>query len=104
MLTVAISQLLGSIILFLLLIASFVDNCCNNFNLHIKQSSLNRISNLCNTKIQIAKFLQDSNKTQCLLELNEAMEIAAKLNKSGKIKEIERIKNSFKQNFKINIM
>lgn len=53
MLTVAISQLLGSIILFLLLIASFVDNCCNNFNLLIKQSSLSQISNLCNTKTQI---------------------------------------------------
>ena len=80
-------------------------NICKNYNnmepryktISRKLKPLNVYENmLCNTKIQIAKFLQDSNKTQCLLELNEAMKIAVKLNKSGKIKEIERIKNSFK--------
>lgn len=53
MLVVSFSQLFGSVILFLLLTASFVDNCCNNFNWHFKQSTLNRVSNLCNIKKQI---------------------------------------------------
>ena len=50
---VSLNQLFGSVILFSLITASFVDNCCNNFNLHIKQSTLIRINKSCNKKKQI---------------------------------------------------
>lgn len=53
MLGVSLSQLVGCAILFSLITTSFVDNCCDNFNLHIKQSTLIQKNKLCNKKKQI---------------------------------------------------